>query len=199
MGGWGSGPYGPMGTKKRKRTVEETVHIEINKFKNHLDGGSLTYSWGTDKKQQSISILTLSDHLVLVYYANKEKISSTIYIDSTSVGYGKRLWFNCPDCDNRTARLYLVGKYFKCRKCHNLTYLSCQESGDPLDYLALKIKRLQKRLALKSPGIYDVPYFKPKHMHYKTFMKLRNQLIELQEERDRGFLKMCANETLLKK
>jgi hypothetical protein len=47
---------------------------------------------------------------------------------------GVRWWFICPlsrnsvACGRRVRKLYLCGKYFGCRHCHNLTYRSCQES-----------------------------------------------------------------------
>lgn len=190
MGGWGSGAYGPMGSKVRRRTVEETYQLKIQDLKNCLDNKNLTYSWNNGK--MSIGVITKKDCIVLLYKANEEKIMRTVNIDSTEVGYGKRLWFNCPECDERTAKLYLVGKHFACRDCQNLTYFSCQESGDPLDYFALKIERLQRKLGMKKPEIYERPILKPKNMHYKTFMSLRNQLIELQEKRDQEFLRICG-------
>jgi hypothetical protein len=47
---------------------------------------------------------------------------------------GKRWWFICPlilngvECNPRVRKLYLRGRYFGCRHCHNLTYRSCQEA-----------------------------------------------------------------------
>ena len=47
---------------------------------------------------------------------------------------GLKWWFTCPltkretPCFRRVAKLYLLGRYFACRHCHELTYQSCQES-----------------------------------------------------------------------
>jgi hypothetical protein len=48
---------------------------------------------------------------------------------------GQRWWFLCPMskdgvvCNRRVGILYLGdGKYFGCRHCYNLTYLSCKEN-----------------------------------------------------------------------
>jgi hypothetical protein len=49
---------------------------------------------------------------------------------------GIRWWFLCPVskdgvlCNRRPSRLYLPldEKYFGCRQCHDLTYMSCQDS-----------------------------------------------------------------------
>lgn len=186
MGGMGSGAYGYMGPLTRKRTVEETDFMDIQKIKNALDHRTITFSWESGKE---ISILTKRDYIILAYKAGEEQIKTRVNIDTTSVGFGERLWFNCPSCEERTSRLYVVGKYFQCRDCQGLTYLSCQESGDLLDYMALKIRRLQKNLGLKNPGVYDRPYFKPKNMHQRTFDILRFRLQGLQRERDGHFLR----------
>ena len=43
---------------------------------------------------------------------------------------GFRWWFCCPICSSRVAKLYLPrAGYFACRRCHNLTYRSCNQSG----------------------------------------------------------------------
>jgi hypothetical protein len=50
---------------------------------------------------------------------------------------GLRWWFICPltvngiACGRSVGKLYLHGKYFGCRHCHDLTYTSCQESRKP--------------------------------------------------------------------
>lgn len=191
MGGWGSGPYGPMGDRIRKSTVEETMHIHIKKIKDCLDENKvLTYSWYGGKA--NINIINKGDYLFLLYKVKEESIKTRVNLEKTKVGFGERVWFECPCCANRTARLYLVKKEFFCRDCHNLTYLTCQESGDPLDYLYLKIRRLQRKLGLENPSVEETPLFKPKHMHQKTFDRLRFKLVWLQEKRGREFIRQCG-------
>ncbi len=47
---------------------------------------------------------------------------------------GLKWWFTCPltkheiSCQRRVGKLYLLGRYFACRHCHELTYQSCQDS-----------------------------------------------------------------------
>jgi hypothetical protein len=189
MGGMGSGPYGG-GSKVRKWTVEETYRLDIRDLKGCMDGRDLKMSMNNGKI--SFRIITKNDHIILAYSANEEPIKENVNIESTKVGFGERLWFCCPECDRKTARLYIIGKYFRCCDCHQLTYLTCQESGDPLDYLALKIRRLQRRLGLDGKDILAIPYFKPKNMHQKTFSRLRLQLQHAQTERDRAWLRACG-------
>lgn len=56
---------------------------------------------------------------------------------------GVRWWFLCPlsvgggPCGRRVRKLYFRGRYFGCRRCHGLTYLTSQQS-DRRVYAALK-------------------------------------------------------------
>lgn len=55
---------------------------------------------------------------------------------------GVRWWFVCPlvkngaVCGRRVRKLYLCGRYFGCRRCHNLSYRSTQESDSRVYALA---------------------------------------------------------------
>src|SRR5262249_61760480 len=50
---------------------------------------------------------------------------------------GLRWWFLCPGCDGRVGKLYLPPgeRLFSCRKCHDLTYTSCQQHDRRVDAL----------------------------------------------------------------
>ena len=61
----------------------------------------------------------------------REDVHITVPLSWSSCNYGeKRPWFICPGkgCGRRVAKLYLAGKYFLCRHCHNLTYLSQRQT-----------------------------------------------------------------------
>jgi hypothetical protein len=64
----------------------------------------------------------------------KEAMNYRVELEATSCNLGgKRYWFICPlvrdgvTCRWRVGVLYIVGKYFGCRKCHDLAYRSQQE------------------------------------------------------------------------
>jgi hypothetical protein len=42
--------------------------------------------------------------------------------------YGARLYWLCPGCNARAAILYRQRQRWRCRRCHGLTYRSCQQS-----------------------------------------------------------------------
>src|SRR5699024_1910944 len=152
-----------------KQTVEGTKYISISDIKNLGAGNTYTLSWN----DESINIDRHPDNAVIRYIFNDERISSYVGIDTTKVGYGIRSWLNCPACERRTAKIYLVKGLFACRHCHDLTYMTCQASGNRMDYLGIKIRRLQKRLGIDvTKGYVDIqekPLFKPKNMHQRTW------------------------------
>src|SRR5262249_40379452 len=70
-------------------------------------------------------------------FPNGESISIPVRLATTATQCGgRRWWFVCPltvrgiACNRRAGKLYLPpgAKYFGCRKCHDLTYRSCQEA-----------------------------------------------------------------------
>ena len=73
-----------------------------------------------------------------------ESLDYEIRLATTVPNYGGlRWWFICPlskngwACGSRVAKLYLPpsGRYFGCRRCHNLTYASCQQSDKRVSWL----------------------------------------------------------------
>lgn len=88
----------------------------------------------------------------------KEPLDYIIHLTTTSCNYGsKRYWFICPlsknnlHCGRRSAVLYVIGKYFGCRKCAEVSYASQVQKRSPryklyqytfgLDQLERKAKR----------------------------------------------------------
>ena len=60
-----------------------------------------------------------------------EEVDETARLDVTRPHFGGvRFWFKCLRCGRRVGKLYLPpgGRYFRCRRCYDLTYTSCQES-----------------------------------------------------------------------
>jgi hypothetical protein len=64
--------------------------------------------------------------------------------------YGGRRWFfECPTCGRHVCKLFMPVSTtrFRCRRCHRLTYRSCQESGTLFGYF----HRLQRYGLLPIP------------------------------------------------
>ena len=78
---------------------------------------------------------TLRLHYVRTRDRENEALDYIVRLTTTALPWGGlKWWFICPltkneiPCRRRVGKLYLLGKYFACRHCHELTYQSCQES-----------------------------------------------------------------------
>ncbi len=112
----------------------------------------------------------------------REDVHIEVPLSWSSCNYGgKRPWFICPGngCGKRVAKLYLAGKYFLCRHCHDLAYLS-QRQGKEFRLID-KAQKIYCRLGVNG---YDDLYFKskPKGMHQTTYDRLRDEAEELESE-----------------
>jgi len=146
MGGLGSGTWI---RKKRKTTVEECCSLDANRLASDgaLDAGAFgTYAWHERYSKKLLgsirfSMTSCDDSRLLriEYRLNKlEVVTHMIRLQTTSPYLGgERLWFTC-SCGRRAGRLYILGRKLTCRTCANLTYTSCQISGQE--------ERLTKRL-----------------------------------------------------
>lgn len=110
---------------------------------------SRSLTWPTNQHGRPVSIHCTLDTLgedfgsLRLQYnlvtETKRFIDYTIRLETTRlVSGGLRWWFVCPfqystgsPCARRVSILHLPPSlaYFGCRHCHNLTYVSCQESG----------------------------------------------------------------------
>lgn len=73
------------------------------------------------------------------------------------------------------AKLYAKNGQFCCRTCNNLSYRSCQTSGDLMARIDRKIYKLQDKHKMKRE-LYETEAVKPKGMHQKKYDKLLNCL-----------------------
>jgi hypothetical protein len=92
---------------------------------------------------------------------------------------GYRLWFLCPQCGKRKAKLYVRLYQFPpvaCRTCHGLTYYS-QSLSRP-DRWDLRAKRLTRRVGWTSED--DGWRYKLRYKHWSTFNRVMDQ-VELYE------------------
>ena len=115
------------------------------------------------------------DYTVSSAFEEPENIRQVVPFTSTDCTFGKwRVWFVCPgqDCGRRVGKLYLAGKYFLCRHCHDLTYQSRLE--DPAGRARLRAQRMRERLG--GDGSLWEPFpEKPKGMRWSTYERLRDK------------------------
>lgn len=138
-------------------------------------GSQFLWLWKiAGKSAANIKIQVEGNRFILLYrHRGNGRAEESMRITWTACNYGgKRPYFLCPSCDSRVAILYLIGRYFLCRRCHNLTYSSQNESE--VDRLFRKVRKIRRRLGA-SMDLTQPILWKPKGMHQRTFDRLRHQ------------------------
>ncbi len=142
MGGLGSGTWDRYDTKA---TVEECPSLDVGKLKRQGvlapgSRGSLSWTYcggGESSVRYSVNFVDGLEREFRLYYRwnDGKDLAYSIRLQATEPHLsGLRWWFICPlikcnvPCARRVTKLYLQGRYFGCRTCHDLTYRSCQES-----------------------------------------------------------------------
>lgn len=179
MGGQGSGQWYRW---CKKETTESQHGIDIRWLKKQgylRPGTACSLSWSCCGKQTgSIGYRMETDSMILNYRHRPhggewEDVEQKISFSRTPCNYGgHRTWFHCPQCCKRVEVLYGAGRYFLCRHCYKLTYGSQQESTP--SRLLIKVQKIRKRLG-GSAATGDIFPKKPKGMHWKTYLRLRNE------------------------
>jgi hypothetical protein len=142
MGGQGSGNW--YRWQGKKATVEESLVVTMKDLRKVLFTGavgSLVWTWNRGGKSSIGYYVTGSADWQTVHlhyrWRDTEDVNIPVRLTTTPTQFGRpRFWFVCPlivrgiTCNQRAGKLYLPpgAKYFGCRKCHDLTYRSCQEA-----------------------------------------------------------------------
>ena len=171
MGGPGSGRWYRWNTKD---TAESRQHIDVREWQRQgwLHTGA-QFWWG------GIMVEVKYERVLLSYRIRRGDehgldIEEPVPLTWTPCQYGgQRPWFWCPgwECNRRAAKLYLGGRYFLCRDCHDLVYESQRE--DDATRLVTKARpKIRRRLGGSSSLVEPFPD-KPKGMHWQTYERLR--------------------------
>jgi hypothetical protein len=180
-----------------KPTTDDYRHIDIREFdRDYLQPGeSSSWRWLTDRGdvQASIAILCESRHrLRFVYSVTNSRGDETshnypVRLDWTECHFGgERPWFLCPGegCGRRCAILY-GGELFVCRECRDLTYQSCQVSGNALLEAWHKARKMAERydgnLEGASPQTWTLGD-RPKHMHRATWQDICDEFADVKQQ-----------------
>lgn len=94
---------------------------------------------------------------------------------------GHRVWWRCPvqGCGRRVALLYgSRHAIFACRNCYGLGYQCQRESR--IDREFRRIEKLRERLGWE-PGIAYGTQGKPPRMHWKTYWRLLQKYMQLEQ------------------
>lgn len=184
MGGFGSGSWSRFDSKT---LAEDCLNIDVRQLnrKGCLEPGQrLSWKW---QNGSNITIATEPGAIELFYGISRnglprEDVHTEIPLSWSSCNYGReRPWFICPGkgCGRRVAKLYLAGKYFLCRHCHELAY-SSQREGKEFRSLN-KARKIYRRLGVNNCNDLFITS-KPKGMHWRTYQKLVDEAQSLELE-----------------
>ena len=143
MGGTGSSRWDEYA---RRITAEECRHLSVASL---VRNGLLAREGGTEGRwvwrccaghPPDLSVtyrfqrLGPTGGLLILSYtvqATEDPVQTRISLTATRPNFGGlRWWFLCPWCYRRCGKVYMPpkGRHFACRRCHGLTYRTCQES-----------------------------------------------------------------------
>ena len=137
MGGYGSGRCTRSNTKP---TVERFNALDVafcvrNGVLNPGSSGSLTWTKRRSGRVDSVGYQCHAGPVVRVAFNwnGQESVAQDIQVEATFPHFGgERYWWTCGlsrrgiVCGRRVRMLYLRGRYFGCRHCHDLRYYSSQ-------------------------------------------------------------------------
>jgi hypothetical protein len=183
MGGLGSGCDNHWWRPDKKTTVEDCLSLDSNVLMRdgvlkaglstpgaiewtYPSGNSFRVNFAVDTRDLGNSFLRLSYTWVWTPTRDEESVAYRLAVTTTRPQFGgQRWWFLCPlakndvPCLRRVGKLYLPPNtaYFGCRQCHDLTYISCQESHQHDKMYRFLASRLGAdvatiKRALKIPG-----------------------------------------------
>lgn len=184
MGGYGSGRSWGGG----RCTVEGRRSIDVRRWKSDgllEPGQSFGWQWSNDEGEQlaSISVRVKGPEVILTYRQKRywdddwTDVEQAVPLQWTPCHLGgRRPWFRCDVwsngvyCGRRVAKLYLGETLFACRSCYGLAYESQRE--DRTSRATSKAQKIRNKLA-GSVSLFDPFPEKPKHMHWKTYWRMR--------------------------
>ena len=164
-----------------KSTTFEYCSVDVRDWQRRglLDRGNrFTWEWSRDgEKIASIGVCAADDAVVLDYRSRRpgedwRDVEDHIWLNRTECHLGgERIWFQCPGCGRRCAKLYLAGRA-RCRQCLNLAYESQRENRS--DRSLRKAQNIRRQLGGSASLLEHFPG-KPKGMHWRTYWRLRDK------------------------
>jgi len=194
MGGQGSGQWYRWNSKQ---LVEDCLELDINLLvrKGYIKPGIRRYgtlrwtrvSTGEETSTCGYEANTLDADFpwFQLHYqiaSAQEQIDYKVPLTTTRPNYGGiRWWFRCPGqgCSRRVMKIYLGGKYYLCRHCHDLVYESQRES--PIFRYMTKTQKIRRKLGGSASLANPFPE-KPKGMHWQTYFRLHQKAFEAERK-----------------
>lgn len=168
-----------MGRHAEHDTVEQWRSIDIRRWAREgslQPGNSFGWFWSCEgKTTASISVHVPDPEQVrLVYRLTRDgqtrDFDYAVQLERTPCFLGgSRIWFRCPNCSRRTAKLYGPNNIFACRSCLRLNY-ACQRVAKRFRW-SERAWALHRKAGSPFGPLDDAAELirKPKWMRRKTF------------------------------
>src|SRR5258706_15383176 len=192
MGGPRSGTWYRWNTVT---TLNDRIAVDVRDWQRRellVPGRHFSWAWSADGDvKDSIQVRVKHDRVTLVYKQRRpgddwRSVEEQITLTSTPCHFGgRRVWFVCPRCHDRAAKLYSSTPYFLCRDCCGLPYASQNESDH--DRALRRARNLRRRLGA-GLVVGDPIWDKPKGMNWRTFDRLKEEAERADEMADIYFV-----------
>jgi len=162
-------------------------------------GRSSTLTWSRNGEQTGSIALVAQSNGVRLVYRTKDRDGAPIDVDElvtfvytpTRFG-GCRQWLRCLRCGRGCRKIY-GGRYFRCRRCYRLRYVSQSERADQraMDRARKIAKRLHDRWGGTTEEECEFPP-KPPRMRWATYNRLEEQYDEMENRWALGIMARIA-------
>ena len=122
----------------------------------------------------------LCSSYVVVGGAAVREESFVVIVSSTQLTFGERRWLHCDECNRRGDTLYLAQSLrLVCRRCSGINYASQSRPKH--------VRRLHRAYEIRrswggEPKLRAPIPVKPPHVQWKTYDRLRGELVECEED-----------------
>lgn len=119
------------GRPAKRGRIENAKFIDAGHWKRIglFEPGEAGRVYANQHGEPPIAYSALHDAVALAIPIDGRTIEQRIAVTWTPCRFGgARVWLCCPACGGRSARLYLGGDGFRCRRCANLSYASQRDS-----------------------------------------------------------------------
>lgn len=175
-----------------KRKAEASLAFDVRQVarKGLLKPGNwFSWSWtntSTGENVGSVSVRVADgfERVILSYKwtpygSDPQSVECVLQIERTACNYGGfRPWFLCPACWRRCAVVYFGRGRYACRHCNHVAYYS--QSEDMMGRAWRKQGKLEAKL-IDGWG-------KPKGMHWRTYERLHDEIIECERQKDHALI-----------
>lgn len=185
-------------TRYDKRSTT-TDYLRLDACAVGLTPGVFTWRWSWSnwiggEQEATIRVIVRPGRPVLFDYRKAgEPMQQAVPIRQTPThNGGHRLDWLCPKCGRPTR--YLYGAPFLCRHCHGLAYPSQQASHQQKGSFAVQRRLAAIRRKLKMTG-ETLPHAKPSGVHWRTWLRLSEEYLELQHVEAEYMLRLIYSGT----